>query len=117
MGEGLTLFLTRRYIRNGGLIEGTGLKYRKYHSHLFQIILIYNKYNFISDNDIQMGRPTGKHVMTINEQDSEPTYQGLIIENGTLTIWELPDKLGVVVKGRGVVSHSEAVAAAVNEKT
>lgn len=33
-----------------------------------------------------MGRPRGKHVTAINEQDNEPTYQGLIIiENGMLS--------------------------------
>lgn len=31
-----------------------------------------------------MGGPRAKHVVTINEQDSEPTYQGLSIENGML---------------------------------
>ena len=41
---------------------------------------------FISDSDVQMGRPRGKHVTAINEQDNEPTYQGIIIiENGMLT--------------------------------
>ena len=35
-----------------------------------------------------MGRPRGKNVTAINEQDSEPTYQGLIVENGTLTSYK-----------------------------
>ena len=33
-----------------------------------------------------MGR--AKHTTAINEQDSEPTYQGLIIENGMLTSYK-----------------------------
>ena len=68
---------------------GMGLnEYREdFFRHLFKIFYLYNKINyfFISDSAIQMGRSRGKHVMTMNEQDSEPTYQGLIIENGMLT--------------------------------
>ena len=55
---------------------------------------------FISDSDVQMGRPRGKHVTAINEQDNEPTYQGLIIiENGMLTSYtsEINKKLRAVL--------------------
>ena len=38
-----------------------------------------------------MGRSREKHVMAMNEQDSEPTYQGLISENGMLS----SSKLGI----------------------
>jgi len=56
---------------------------------------------FISDNALQMGGPRGKHVVTINEQDSEPTYQGLIIENGMLITEELPNRLRVILVKMG----------------
>ena len=48
-----------------------------------------------------MGGPRGKHVVTINEQDSEPTYQGLIIENGMLISEELPNRLRVILEKMG----------------
>ena len=66
---------------------------------------------FISDSDVQMGRPRGKHVTAINEQDNEPTYQGLIIiENGTLTSYtsEINKKLRTVL-GKKVGSITAAV--------
>jgi len=53
-----------------------------------------------------MGRPRGKHVTAVNEQDNEPTYQGLIIiENGTcmLTSYkaEINRKLRAVLGKKG----------------
>lgn len=51
-----------------------------------------------------MGRPRGKHVTAINEQDNEPTYQGLIIiENGMLSSYksEINRKLRAVLGKKG----------------
>lgn len=51
-----------------------------------------------------MGRRRGKHVTVVNEEDNEPTYQGLIIiENGMLTSdkSEINRKLRAVLGKKG----------------
>ncbi|XP_078343073.1 uncharacterized protein LOC144628838 [Oculina patagonica] len=36
------------------------------------------------DNDIQLGRTKGNNLTTMSEQDSNPTYQGLVMERGQM---------------------------------